>query len=62
MGMGMSISALGGLVGPPVNGAFVAKYAGFYEVSMFSGAMCLFGGIIALATKFATPQGIFGRV
>lgn len=62
MGMGMSISALGGLIGPPVNGAFVDGYGGFFEVSMFSGAMCLFGGFIALATKAATSQGTLGRV
>jgi MFS family permease len=62
MGMGMSISALGGLIGPPVNGAFVNRYGGFFEVSMFSGAMCLFGGFVALVTKFATPQGILGRI
>ncbi|KAF4633623.1 hypothetical protein G7Y89_g4496 [Cudoniella acicularis] len=62
MGMGMSISGLGALVGPPVNGAFVERYGGFFEVSMFSGAMCLFGGCIALLTKVATPQGILGRV
>jgi MFS family permease len=62
MGMGMSISGVGALIGPPVNGAFVARYGGFMEVSMFSGAMCLFGGLIALATKMTTPQGILGRV
>lgn len=62
MGMGMSISALGGLVGPPVNGEFVSRYGGFYEASLFSGAMCLFGGLIMLMAKFATPRGILGRV
>ena len=62
MGMGMSISALGALIGPPVNGEFVSRFVGFYEVSLFSGAMCLFGGLVALMTKFATPEGIFGRV
>ena len=62
MGMGMSISALGGLIGPPVNGAIVDRYGGFLQVSMFSGAMCLFGGCIVLVTKAATPQGILGRV
>jgi MFS family permease len=62
MGMGMSISALGGLIGPPVNGALVARYGGFFEASMFSGAMCFFGGCVALAAKGATPQGILGRV
>ena len=62
LGMGMSISAIGVLVGPPVNGAFVATYGGFFQVSMFSGAMCIFGGVMALVTKAATPQGVLGRV
>ncbi|EXJ91014.1 hypothetical protein A1O1_04121 [Capronia coronata CBS 617.96] len=62
MGMGMSISALGGLIGPPVNGVFVNQYGEFFEVSMFSGAMCLVGGCLALSTKLATPQGLFSRI
>ncbi|KFY73869.1 hypothetical protein V499_06077 [Pseudogymnoascus sp. VKM F-103] len=62
MGMGMSLSSLGGLIGPPVNGVFVHHYGGFFEACMFSGAVCLFGGFIAVLTKIATPQGIFGRV
>jgi MFS family permease len=62
MGMGMAISALGGLIGPPVNGVIVGHYGSFFQVSMFSGSFCLFGGIVALLTKFATKEGIFGRV
>ncbi|OBT63713.1 hypothetical protein VE03_06181 [Pseudogymnoascus sp. 23342-1-I1] len=62
MGMGMSLSSLGGLIGPPVNGVFVDHYGGFFEACMFSGAICLFGGLIAVFIKFATPEGSFGRV
>ncbi|KAK2850675.1 hypothetical protein FQN49_005431 [Arthroderma sp. PD_2] len=62
MGMGMSISSLGGLIGPPVNGAFVERYGSFFQVSMFSGTMCLFGGLVALATKLFTIEGLLGRV
>ncbi|RDW75428.1 monocarboxylate permease-like protein [Coleophoma cylindrospora] len=61
MGMGMAIAGVGGLIGPPVNGAIVNIYGGFSQVSLFSGAMCLFGGVVALAAKLATPQGLFGR-
>jgi hypothetical protein len=32
------------------------------EVSIFSGAMCVVGGLITLATKTTTSQGLFGRV
>ncbi len=62
LGMGMSLTAVGILIGPPINGALLRTYGGFYEVSMFSGTMCLFGGLVALATKTATPKGIFGRI
>ncbi|KFY40156.1 hypothetical protein V494_03629 [Pseudogymnoascus sp. VKM F-4513 (FW-928)] len=62
MGMGMSLSSLGGLIGPPVNGVFVHHYGGFFEACMFSGAVCLLGGLVAALIKIVTPQGILGRV
>lgn len=61
MGMGMAFSSFGILIGPPVSGVFVKTYGGFFELAMFSGSMCLFGGILAIATKSLTPQGLFGR-
>jgi len=61
IGMGMAVGSLASLIGPPVNGVLVARQGGFFEVSMFSGAMCLVGGCAALATKAATPQGILGK-
>jgi MFS family permease len=62
MGMGLALSGLGGLVGPPVNGAIVHAYdGGYFQVSMFSGALCLFGAIVAILAKLATPQGILGN-
>ncbi|EPE32528.1 MFS general substrate transporter [Glarea lozoyensis ATCC 20868] len=62
MGMGMAISALGGLVGPPINGLMVRQFEGFYEVSLLSGTMCLTGGLIALSAKMFTPEGLWGMV
>ncbi|KAK0707326.1 major facilitator superfamily domain-containing protein [Lasiosphaeris hirsuta] len=61
IGMGMSISAVGGLIGPPINGALVKAYGGFFEASMFSGAMCVVGGFVAVAIKLVLPEGILGR-
>lgn len=61
MGMGMAISGLGALIGPPINGAIVGRYGGFFEVSMFSGAMCLFGGLVVIVAKASTKQGLLGR-
>ncbi|KAF2811946.1 monocarboxylate permease-like protein [Mytilinidion resinicola] len=61
MGMGMAIASLAVLIGPPVNGALVAKYGEFLELTIFSGVMCLVGGFIAIASKAATPEGLMGN-
>ncbi|KAK4133230.1 MFS general substrate transporter [Trichocladium antarcticum] len=62
MGMGMAVGSSAALVGPPVNGVLVDKYGGFLQVSIFSGVVCLFGGILVVVTKLTTPQGLFGKV
>ncbi|XP_014554678.1 hypothetical protein COCVIDRAFT_39426 [Bipolaris victoriae FI3] len=62
MGMGMAIAGIGGLIGPPVNGAMVKNYGGFFEVCMLSGTLCVVGGLIAIAAKWWTPQGLLGNV
>ncbi|KAI4942059.1 hypothetical protein J4E91_010257 [Alternaria rosae] len=62
MGMGMGVAAFAVLVGPPINGALIDRYGGFKEVSIFSGVMSLMGGFIALSAKFATAEGILGKV
>jgi MFS family permease len=61
MGMGMAVSSLAALIGPPVNGALVDRYGGFFQVSVFSGVMCLVGGCTVLVSKVTTPQGILGN-
>lgn len=61
-GMGMGLGSIAALIGPPINAALLDRYGGFVEVSLFSGAMCLVGGLAALISKIATPQGILGRV
>ncbi|CAO2654668.1 Nn.00g114010.m01.CDS01 [Neocucurbitaria sp. VM-36] len=62
MGMGMGISAFAVLIGPPINGALIDRYGGFSEVSIFSGVASVIGGLIAFASKLATPEGILGKV
>ncbi|KAK3690506.1 major facilitator superfamily domain-containing protein [Podospora appendiculata] len=62
IGMGMAVGAIAVLIGPPINGALVAKYGGYLQMTIFSGVMCLTGGFIALASKLTTPEGITGRV
>ena len=61
LGMGLAVSSLAALIGPPVNGVLVDRYGGFFEVSIFSVVMCLAGGCTALVSKAATPQGILGK-
>jgi MFS family permease len=62
MGMGMGLAAFAVLIGPPVNGALIDRYGGFTQVSIFSGVVSLIGGVFALSSKLATPEGIFGKV
>lgn len=61
MGMGMALVAIGPLIGPPVDGALVAHYGGFEQVSYFGGSVCVAGGLIAIAAKAIRPEGVFGR-
>lgn len=61
-GVGMAIAGLGGLVGPPLDGVFRDHFGGFFEASMFSGAVCSLGCVIALLTKMTKKQGLFGNV
>ena len=60
-GMGMAFGALGGLIGPPLDGVMIDHYHGFFQVAMFSGSVCMFGGIIAFGNKFFFPQGLWGK-
>ncbi|KAJ9149104.1 MFS general substrate transporter [Pleurostoma richardsiae] len=61
MGTGLSISSIAVLIGPPINGRLEHVYGGFFEVSIFSGVMCLVGGLIAFVSKVGTSHGILGR-
>ncbi|XXG96376.1 hypothetical protein Hte_002658 [Hypoxylon texense] len=60
MGQAMPFCSLASLIGPPINGAFLATYQGYRELSIFCGAVCIFGAIIALAAKSTTKGGLFG--
>lgn len=61
-GVGMAIAGVGGLVGPPLDGVFRDHYGGFFEASMFSGAVCFLGGVTALLAKMTTKLGLLGNV
>ena len=61
MGMGMAVAALAALIGPPVNGTLIDRNGGFREVSIFSGVVCLFGGVLVFVGKVVTPEGLLSR-
>lgn len=61
MGVGMALASFSALVGPPVSGSMVDRYKGFNELSYFSGAMTLFGAVLAVVAKLVSPVGLFGR-
>ncbi|KAH7123038.1 major facilitator superfamily domain-containing protein [Dactylonectria macrodidyma] len=62
MGMGMAVSAVAALIGPPINGVLIDTYGGFLQVSIFSGVMCLVGGAVAVSSKLTSHQGIMSRM
>ncbi|KAI1416399.1 monocarboxylate permease-like protein [Hypoxylon sp. FL1857] len=60
MGQAMPFCSLACLIGPPIDGAFLAHYLGYKELSIFSGVVCIFGAAIAFAAKTTTKAGLFG--
>ncbi|KAI0870144.1 monocarboxylate permease-like protein [Hypoxylon argillaceum] len=62
IGQGSAIGALAILIGPPVNGAFLARYGGFGQLSIFSGVVSITGLLTILAAKSTTKAGIRGIV
>ena len=62
IGMGMGVSSISVLIGPPINGALLDSAGGYKNLSYFSASMCLLGGILAFLCKAATPKGLWGRV
>ncbi|KAK4228110.1 major facilitator superfamily domain-containing protein [Podospora fimiseda] len=60
IGMGLSVASLATLIGPPVNGVLLES--GYFSPSIFSGAICIVGGVLAITAKSRTPRGIFDNV
>lgn len=60
MGMGMGISAVAALVGPPINGALINN-SGFGAMADFSGAMCLAAAVLIILSKYFTGKGVFSN-
>ncbi|KAK2068949.1 hypothetical protein P8C59_003563 [Phyllachora maydis] len=62
IGMGMPLASVAQLVGPPINGVFLAGPAGYTCASLFSGAMLLLGGFVVVLVKLKTAPALFARV
>jgi MFS family permease len=62
MGMGLGLSSIAVLIGPPINGALIDEYGGFAQVAIFSGVLSSVGGLVALASKSVTSEGLLGKV
>jgi len=62
MGMGMAVISIGALIGPPIDGAFLTKFGGYREVSIFSGVVTLTGSITIFLAKATTDKGLWAKV
>ncbi|CAK7214912.1 hypothetical protein SEUCBS140593_002350 [Sporothrix eucalyptigena] len=62
MGMGLGAASIAVLIGPPINGQLIHHYSTYLPVTLFSGLVCIVGGIMAIIAKTGTPEGVFGRV
>lgn len=60
--MGLVVGFIVILVGLLVNGVLLDKYGGYLEVFLFSGIMCLVGGVVILVMKLMIFEGLFGNV
>jgi MFS family permease len=61
MGMGLACASCGALIGPPSDGALVARYGGFLQVSIMSGVFSLAGGVVVLLVKLTGGKGVFTK-
>ncbi|KAF9633221.1 putative monocarboxylate permease-like protein [Lasiodiplodia theobromae] len=62
LGMGMAVASVAMLVGPPINGAFLARFGGYDQMAIFSGVMCLAGGVVAFTAKLAHGKGLLSAL
>lgn len=61
MGMGIAVSSIAVLTGPPINGALLEKLGSFDALAIFSGAVGVLGTLLACWAKFYTGGGALGR-
>lgn len=62
IGMGLTLGGVAVLVGPPINGALLAEYSGFHEISWLMGTMTLAGAVTVVLAKWLSGGGIFAKL
>lgn len=55
-GMAMAVGALGGLIGPPLDGGMINHYHDFFRVAMFSGNVCFLVVLLHLGTSSSSQR------
>ncbi|KAH6692733.1 riboflavin transporter MCH5 [Plectosphaerella plurivora] len=61
MGMGMAMSSVAVLTGPPINGALLERFGGFEALAVFSGAVGIIGTALTCLAKYHTSSGLLGK-
>ena len=62
IGMAMTMVSVAVFLGPPVDGALVSNYSTFLQMTIYSGVMCMAGGLIAVAAKMLGPEGLLSII
>jgi MFS family permease len=61
MGMGMAITSVAALIGPPINGSLVTRYHGFKQSMDMSGVFVVVGALGILVAKHFHEKGLFAK-
>ncbi|KAI1417946.1 monocarboxylate permease-like protein [Hypoxylon sp. FL1857] len=61
IGQAVPIISIASLIGPPINGAFLDTFKGFWELSIFNGVACILGACGVVASKSVTKEGVFSK-
>lgn len=61
LGMGLGCASVAALIGPPANGALVARDGDFTGVAIMSGVFCLGGGMLVMVVKKTSGKGLLTK-
>lgn len=61
IGMAFGVGGIATLIAPPIDGALIASYHGFVQVSILTGVFCLAGGVCAFLSKLTKGIGLLAK-